>query len=468
MRSTIGMCNFGAQHVQPRYSELMLTRLEVDGFKNLKDFSVDFGPYTCIVGRNAVGKSNIFDAISFFGSTASSKLNDAAVSLRGLRGDIGEIFGSDDNRISFAAEMIVPPAFYDDFGQEVDVTTTYLRYELDIKLIEETGSLGQIVRKIQLERERLAPLTKGDAKARLGWSSDKFRKTAIKGKGSTKPFIWPTDDGFIEATSGQRGRNPRSPLSEAGNTVLYAFGRNPDYSAIYAACLELSSWKLLGLEPSAMRSPSAMNGPTEIDERGSNLPATLARLSQVMGSQATVQLEDTLLDLVDVRKLDLDIDNSRQLITLQAQIGNAPLLPARALSDGTLRFIALGLLAIDPTARDVLCFEEPENGIYPDKLHAMYELLHELAVDPSEEVGEENPLQQMIVNSHSPAYLSLHQEKWDELLVAEGRRRDNSLRLLPVQSRKNWRTKDPTTPAVITTAVDEILTVSLKSPYEVA
>ena len=98
----------------------------------------------------------------------------------------------------------------------------------------------------------------------------------------------------------------------------------------------------------------------------------------------------------------------------------------------------------------------------------MYELLHELAVDPSEEVGEENPLQQMIVNSHSPAYLSLHQEKWDELLVAEGRRRDNSLRLLPVQSRKNWRTKDPSTPAVITTAVDEILTVSLKSPYEVA
>ena len=139
----------------------MLTRLEVDGFKNLKDFSVDFGPYTCMVGRSAVGKLNIFDAISFFGSTASMKLNDAAVSLRGLRGDNGEIFEGDDNRISFAAEMIIPPAFYDDFGQEVDVTTTYLRYELDLKLIEETGSLGQIVRKIQLERENLALLRGG-------------------------------------------------------------------------------------------------------------------------------------------------------------------------------------------------------------------------------------------------------------------------------------------------------------------
>lgn len=28
----------------------MLTRLEVDDFKNLVNFSLDFGPYTCIAG----------------------------------------------------------------------------------------------------------------------------------------------------------------------------------------------------------------------------------------------------------------------------------------------------------------------------------------------------------------------------------------------------------------------------------
>ena len=44
----------------------MLTRLEVNGFKNLVDFALDFGPYTCIAGPNGVGKSNIFDAIRFF------------------------------------------------------------------------------------------------------------------------------------------------------------------------------------------------------------------------------------------------------------------------------------------------------------------------------------------------------------------------------------------------------------------
>ena len=36
----------------------MLTRLEVNGFKNLVDFALDFGPFTCIFGPNGAGKSN--------------------------------------------------------------------------------------------------------------------------------------------------------------------------------------------------------------------------------------------------------------------------------------------------------------------------------------------------------------------------------------------------------------------------
>jgi recombinational DNA repair ATPase RecF len=41
----------------------MLTRLKVDGFKNLDGVDVRFGAFTCVVGANGVGKSNLFDAI---------------------------------------------------------------------------------------------------------------------------------------------------------------------------------------------------------------------------------------------------------------------------------------------------------------------------------------------------------------------------------------------------------------------
>ena len=60
----------------------MLTRLEVDGFKNLINFSIDFGVFNCIAGLNGVGKSNIFDAIKFLSLLSEKSILDAALAIR--------------------------------------------------------------------------------------------------------------------------------------------------------------------------------------------------------------------------------------------------------------------------------------------------------------------------------------------------------------------------------------------------
>ena len=49
----------------------MLLRLRVKNFKNLEDVEIRFGPLTCFVGTNGVGKSNILDAIQFLRSIRS-------------------------------------------------------------------------------------------------------------------------------------------------------------------------------------------------------------------------------------------------------------------------------------------------------------------------------------------------------------------------------------------------------------
>ena len=41
----------------------MLTKIEIDGFKTFEDFKINLGPFMVIVGPNASGKSNLFDAI---------------------------------------------------------------------------------------------------------------------------------------------------------------------------------------------------------------------------------------------------------------------------------------------------------------------------------------------------------------------------------------------------------------------
>lgn len=94
----------------------MLTRLEVDGFKNLLGFSVDFGPLTCIAGPNGVGKSNIFDAIELLSLLVDHPLMEATARVHrdptGPR-DPGLLFWRNgderSHRIRLAAEMLVEP-----------------------------------------------------------------------------------------------------------------------------------------------------------------------------------------------------------------------------------------------------------------------------------------------------------------------------------------------------------------------
>src|SRR5260370_10742303 len=112
----------------------MLTRLKVSGFKNLVDVDVRFGPFTCVAGANAVGKSNLFDAIRFLSALADKPLIDAALSVRdegGRTGNVRSLFHCIGNqygdKISLEAEMIVPALGLDDLRQTAKASPTLLR-----------------------------------------------------------------------------------------------------------------------------------------------------------------------------------------------------------------------------------------------------------------------------------------------------------------------------------------------------
>lgn len=130
------------------------------------------------------------------------------------------------------------------------------------------------------------------------------------------------------------------------------------------------------------------------------------------------ELAARLSELVEhVKTIHVDRDDRRQLLTLEMTDRSGTSLPARSLSDGTLRFLALAVLALDPREEGLICLEEPENGIHPERIPAMLQLLQEIAVDIENEVGADNPLRQVIVNTHSPSVVS--QAPDDALLVSE-------------------------------------------------
>lgn len=430
----------------------MLTRLEVDGFKNLLGFSADFGPYTCIAGVNAVGKSNIFDAIQLMSLLADHSFMEAAQLLRESSArtlDPIALFWQDASgfaNIKLAAEMIVPAQVDDDFGRSVKPTTSFLRYELELSYRPAEPTRVAQLGTIELVREELRHIKQGDASTRLPWPHKRqFRESTVTGRRSGVAYISTTESPGgsvvnVHQDGGSRGQARKSPANRAPRTVVSTTTSSDD-PTVLAARREMQQWRVLALEPSAMRTPDSIAGSNLIDANGAHLAAALFRLSLQHGDDIYAAVASDAAALTDVRRVSVDFDHQRELLTLQAELGHGPVLPARSLSDGTLRFIALCIIGVDDRFGGLLCMEEPENGIHPARMKAMVDLVRGLAVDPNEPVGDDNPLRQVIVNTHSPHFVQF-QASGDLLLalpvgiVREGRT-VTSVRLYPLAG--SWR-----------------------------
>jgi AAA15 family ATPase/GTPase len=120
-----------------------------------------------------------------------------------------------------------------------------------------------------------------------------------------------------------------------------------------------------------------------------------------------------------VKEINIDKDDKRELFTLMLKFKDGGVFPARSLSDGTLRFVGLSVIELDSKSSGVICLEEPENGIHPQKIDSMIRLLTEIATDTQYPVDHENALRQVIINTHSPIVVQLVPD--DSLLVAESK-----------------------------------------------
>lgn len=418
----------------------MLTRLKVSGFKNLVDVDVRLGPFTCIAGANGVGKSNLFDAIQFLSFLADRPLIEAALAVRGGRtAGVKSLFhrvGSRrDDVISLTAEMIVPQRGKDDYGQEAEATSSFLEYTLELTYRNEDpqSSLGTL----EILKEELDYITQGDAHKHILFDHAvaRWRRSVVKNSRRTdSPFISTTGSGTdrmicMHQDGGSRGRPLTYSADRLPRTVLSGSNAAESPTALLAR-REMQSWRLLQLEPSSLRRPDPFTAPTRLGADGSCLAATLYRLSRKDGpedgtngtsgaSSETIytRVANRLAELFeDVKDLWVDRDEKRELLTVHVRTQDGTAHPAPALSDGSLRFLALAVLDQDTEDQGLICLEEPENGVHPERLPAMLRLLRDLTTDVHEEVGSDNPMRQVIINTHSPAVVQQVSE--DSLLVA--------------------------------------------------
>ncbi len=384
----------------------MITRIEIDGFKSFADFRLDLPPFLVVIGSNASGKSNLFDALRFMSAQARGDLYDGIDAVRGdalglfrQRGD-----GSRAEEIKFGVELIVDP----DRGWGRSVPEEWRkslgsrwRYELSMTL----GKRGPESTELFIPLLADDDVWPDEVNADPEWRA-KYVTYLDDDDDDVSELLG--DDGFLHLFRIPEG-HPEAAIAEGADVDTSVEGqmREAVFNAVWRTLGRISAFQL---EDSALRRPSALPARPALRPNGEGLPGYLGHLRKVsagQGDKAGVLAEiraDLARIVREVTSFDLVEDLERRDVRVVFDGRYVPRFGAEVASDGTLRVLALLSVLNDPDRGGLVAIEEPENGVFPERLRDLLTTMRRLVTDPS---GDDPswPLKQVLVTSHSPVVL---------------------------------------------------------------
>ncbi|MDI1428975.1 MULTISPECIES: AAA family ATPase [Polyangium] len=366
----------------------MITRIEIDGFKSLRAFSLDLEPLTAIVGPNGAGKSNLFDALALLAKVAETNL---VTAFKGGRGRIRDQFARTpegvERSMRFAAELLLLPG-----SSRHDLVQSRVRYEVEIERTLERGGLDGLV----ITRERLLPLKRGADT----WIDHHPHWGPLARYGTPELGV------ELEGAPGPE-RIVRIAPGDGGPSLSVDIGRDRSLLSlpyalvtplVEATSRELRAFRLLHIEPHRLTQPSDRAAGTLLAEDGSNLPTVLAALGPETRALIRKDMETLLPGF-----RGFEVTPFEDELRLEADFMDTKRLPARLLSDGMLRLLALFTLLRSARRGAIAAIEEPENGVYPGRLRALVDSLLS-ATSPT--LGEATAVPQVLLSTHSTAIIA--------------------------------------------------------------
>ena len=467
----------------------MITRIEIDGFKSLRDFSMDLEPFTVLVGPNGAGKSNVLDALTLLSRLASMPIAEA---FKGGRGRVFDQFArtaeGPGRTIRFVIETLtVAPS--DNVFDEEDVQTR-LHYELILELQPSPAGVDRIGVKSECLQALLSDEDEW-VRSRPRWSPyaryDHGGHTIFQQPAAVSPTARSRQ--LVELPTGVEPRTIKVPRTHTALAWYPRVGpgkvlitiKNPATAAALEAIrerlnlptleaalthiisdaaiaegfgpaegetdlpssrdraegpdeltsnlrAELMGLRSFQLDATRLREPSERVGSDNgLASDASNLPTVLAELP----SEALGALRADLVSLVPSLS-SFDVVPEDESFRVDFEFSGGERRPARVVSDGTLRLLAmLTALRAEP-APSLLGIEEPENGIYPGRLRALLELLQEMSLRPEKatEGGQTKapPARpQVVLTTHSPVLLAAMHARPECLRFLNVVRRDGRL-----------------------------------------
>ena len=353
----------------------MLTQLRLRNFKNFEDAKLTLGPLTVIAGANAAGKSNLRDAFRFLhgigrGYSVAEIIGEkwsagGVMEWAGIRGGTKEVAfqGKDGFEIGAAIQDAKPSFGQGQYDYHLHVSLRTLDHMP--KVIEETlWEDGK--RRFWTQR------MKNNAELKFGYVPIPPADPATHWLNlpSSKPMLM-------------------QAMSDI-NLVCHGYLRAQPVIDAFA------SSRFLDLSPTAMRLP-AIPGQVVLGDRGDNLSSVLQAICADDGKKSA--LLDWVRQLTPMDAVDFDFPDDqtgRVLLTLVEANGRRT--SAYSASDGTLRLLAILAALLGPEPARFYFLEELENGIHPNRLALLVQLL---------ETTTSQGKTQVVATTHSPQLLRL-------------------------------------------------------------
>ena len=357
-----------------------VVRLEALRYRSLRYVSQELGPYQVLVGPNASGKSNLLDVVAFLGDLLHTDLQTAILGDERagipLRATDGRhlIWMNQEDSFELAVEMAIPDKVRSRL-KNGDHSTC--RYEVAV----------DVLRAPRLTVETLWLKPDAGAQAAAGPQRSLFpemfepRKSIVRAPRKQAPKGWrkvvsrgesPETVTFQSETTGWR-----SPFHiRAEDSALGALPADSQRFPVAVWFREaLRDVRRIVLSSEAMRRPCPPVRQRRYLPDGSNLPHVVHALETdhpKSHKQWIKHLREALPGLVRVTTREREEDRHRYLV-LHYESGLKA--PSWVVSDGTLRLLALTLLAYLPGLTGLFLIEEPENGIHPRALETVLQSL---------------------------------------------------------------------------------------------
>jgi predicted ATPase len=215
---------------------------------------------------------------------------------------------------------------------------------------------------------------------------------------------------------------------EYPNQSIFSQRKEPDkYPEILYLGKQFSAIELyrnwhIGRDSEARHLQSADLPESPLLEDGSNLGMVLNNLQFQLGNQGVIEQFKKFYR--DATEISIKIIGGTVQIFIREQGITQPIAASR-LSDGTLHYIFLMALLLDPTPPPLLCIEEPEIGLHPDILSTIADML----IEASQRT-------QLIVTTHSDALISTLPP--ESVLICERDEEGSHLQRLEAEPLKDW------------------------------